>query len=38
MINISISNEILTVCPEFAVSAIQCEIKNSLYNAKLCKK
>ncbi len=35
MINISISNEILTVCPEFAVSAIQCKIKNSLYNAEL---
>jgi len=35
MINISISTEILTACPEFAFSAIQCKVKNTPYNAEL---
>ncbi|HOG06272.1 MAG: B3/4 domain-containing protein [Paludibacter sp.] len=35
MINISISDEILAACPEFAFSAIQCKVKNTPYNAEL---
>lgn len=35
MIEISVSNEIKAVCPEFAFSAIQCRVKNSPYNEEL---
>ncbi|MFA7492824.1 MAG: phenylalanine--tRNA ligase beta subunit-related protein [Proteiniphilum sp.] len=35
MRNIIISNQIATVCPEFHVAAIACEVRNSPYNAGL---
>lgn len=35
MIEISISPKILSVCPDFAFSAIQCSVKNSLHNDEL---
>lgn len=35
MIEINVSNEIKSVCPEFAFSAVQCRVKNSLYNEEL---
>ena len=35
MINITISNEILTICPEFAFSAIQCKVKNTPHSEEL---
>ncbi len=35
MIQIAISDEIYHVCPEFAISAIQCKVKNMPYNEKL---
>ncbi|NLO69788.1 MAG: hypothetical protein GX102_02315 [Porphyromonadaceae bacterium] len=35
MINISVSPEIYNICPVFAFSAIQCEVKNTPYNEEL---
>ncbi len=35
MIKISVSDEILEACPQFAFSAIQCRVKNTPYDAEL---
>lgn len=35
MIEITISDKIYEICPDFAFSAIQCQVKNSLHNDEL---
>ena len=34
-IKISISEDVLKVCPEFSMAAIECKVKNSNYNKGL---